>query len=225
MSYLIRASFVLPYEPALPEQDRVHRLILEKQFRQVRSSARNVIAVSTFSGAENGRNAGKSLASAIGKALDCDVKGRVSVAEIVDEQVEPVSIARPAQKRTVRVCFSATFRPGEARGKYTIFVGGDKIACEESLVLPSATTVNEAQYDTVDSALARLHEWAEGAGLNVKDLLVSVVSAAELVVKQARGQWSVKEPGLMERCGRVVKMASVFGEAAWLTPSEAREAA
>lgn len=97
--------------------------------------------------------------------------------------------------------------PGPGYGSYQLTINGQPEAVRRVELGPDLTN-NEAEYDTLLRALEELVRRAH----DPHRARLEIISDAELLVKQLRGEYRVRAPGLQPRVARVRELLDRFGD-------------
>ncbi len=131
---------------------------------------------------------------------------------------QPPASPAPAVSTTHPVPIQIVFdggsigNPGPGYGSYQLTVRG-KSEQPKRLQFGEGYTNNEAEYDTLIAALeAVLHRAKDPQRVELE-----IRGDSQLVIKQIKGEWKVKEPRMLERVQRVHGLLQQFGswKAAW----------
>lgn len=101
--------------------------------------------------------------------------------------------------------------PGWGYGSYAITRVQDGSQRVERLDLGDNCTNNEAEYDTLITALEDVSERVQAAGKRPADFTVEVRGDSNLVLRQVRGDWKAKDERMRYRRDVVRSLLSRFG--------------
>ena len=123
--------------------------------------------------------------------------------------------ASPAEIR-VRVVFDGGSKgnPGQGYGSYALLWPGQPQPEIIRLTFGSRVTNNEAEYDTLISALQDLVGRVQAAGGAPAQLYADIWGDSQLVVNQVNGTWKINKAPLQARCNQVRALLQQFGFAA-----------
>jgi ribonuclease HI len=102
--------------------------------------------------------------------------------------------------------------PGLGYGSYAIVRTQDGAQRLKRLVFGDGFTNNEAEYDSLISALRDLIQRIENAGQQPQDFALEVRGDSALVINQIQGKWKAREPRMRERRNRCVQLLGRFGQ-------------
>jgi ribonuclease HI len=136
------------------------------------------------------------------------------------EIMEPVPGQAP--EAPIRIIFDGGSRgnPGKGYGSYALDWPGlprQKV----QLRFGDRVTNNEAEYDTLISALEATTKKLEDGGAGPEAAQVEILGDSLLVVNQVLGEWEVKNPRMRTRCERVKYLLGQFGR--WHLAHHGRE--
>lgn len=100
--------------------------------------------------------------------------------------------------------------PGWGYGSYAISRVQDGAQRLERLDLGGPCTNNEAEYDTLITALQDLLHRIEEAGRRPEEFSVELRGDSALVLNQLQGRWKAKEPRMLERRDRCLSLLKRF---------------
>ncbi len=128
----------------------------------------------------------------------------------------PSQLSLGASSRTGPSDYIVTFdggsrgNPGPGYGSYAITRVQDGAQRLERLNLGEPTTNNEAEYDTLITALQDLLRRIDEAGRRPEEFALEVRGDSALVLNQVQGRWKAKEPRMRERRNRCVALLQRF---------------
>ncbi len=96
--------------------------------------------------------------------------------------------------------------PGQGYGSYQLTIRG-KAEQPKRLQFGDGYTNNEAEYDTLIAALEAVLRRAK----DPKRVQLEIRGDSQLVIKQIKGEWKVKEPRMLERVRRVHGLLQQLG--------------
>ena len=96
--------------------------------------------------------------------------------------------------------------PGQGYGSYRLSVRG-KAEQPKRLQFGPDYTNNEAEYDTLITAVEAVLRRAK----DPKRVQLEIRGDSQLVIKQIKGEWKVKEPRMLERVRRLHALLQQFG--------------
>lgn len=102
--------------------------------------------------------------------------------------------------------------PGWGYGSYAIKRLQDGAQRLERLELGDNYTNNEAEYDTLITALQDLIGCIEKAGRQPQEFALEIRGDSTLVIRQLEGRWQAKEPRMKERRDRCRRLLRRFGQ-------------
>jgi ribonuclease HI len=88
---------------------------------------------------------------------------------------------------------------------------------QETVTVQSSITLDEAEYHTLNAALADLLTTLETAGRSPTDFKICVESSRDLMLKQIQGIYGVKSERLIPLHGKTRQLIRQFGGVDWLT--------
>ena len=102
--------------------------------------------------------------------------------------------------------------PGTGYGSYQLTIRGKREA-PKRLEFGAGYTNNEAEYDTLIAALEAIIRRAK----DPRRVQLEIRGDSQLVIKQIKGEWKIKEPRMRERVQRVHALLQQIGgwNAAW----------
>lgn len=102
--------------------------------------------------------------------------------------------------------------PGWGYGSYAITRVKDNARRLERLDFADNYTSNEAEYDTLITALQDLLQRIDKASRQPQEFALEVRGDSSLVIKQVQGTWKAKEPRMKERRDRCLRLLRRFGQ-------------
>ncbi len=87
---------------------------------------------------------------------------------------------------------------------------------EETVTVPNAITLDEAEYHTLNGALADLLSTLETAGRPPAEFKIRVESSRDLMIKQIQGVYGVKSERLIPLHGKTRQLIRQFGGVDWV---------
>lgn len=144
------------------------------------------------------------------------VSGRVVVGAPASKGEDPPNQMQPlpgqAPEKPIQIIFDGGSRgnPGEGYGSYALDWPGQRRQLVQ-LQFGQNVTNNEAEYDTLISALEAVAERLEKSGANPSSARVEAWGDSQLVIKQVNGEWRAKEARLRRRRDRAQKILKRFG--------------
>ncbi len=117
-------------------------------------------------------------------------------------------IADDGDRVPIRLVFDggSIGNPGKGYGSYQLTVRG-KAEPPKRLDFGGGYTNNEAEYDTLIGALEAVIRRAKDPGR----VQLDIRGDSQLVIKQIKGEWKIKEPRMLQRVQRVRAMLEQFG--------------
>lgn len=144
------------------------------------------------------------------------VRSKVVVGAPTGSNVAALDVMAPvpgqAPEEPIRLIFDGGSRgnPGKGYGSYALDWPGLPQQVVQ-LRFGDRVTNNEAEYDTLISALEATIKKLEDSGASPKAARVEIFGDSLLVVNQVLGKWEVKNPRMRTRCDRVKYLLSQFG--------------
>lgn len=146
------------------------------------------------------------------------VSGKIVVGAPVPETKEPDPHSMPplpgqAPERPIGVIFDGGSKgnPGQGYGSYALRWPGE----QQQLVrlrFGDHVTNNEAEYDTLITALEAIIKRLRDAGADPKTARVDIRGDSLLVINQVRGEWQCKQERLQTRCRQARSLLQQLGE-------------
>jgi ribonuclease HI len=142
--------------------------------------------------------------------------------------VAPAAVEdQPAASKGATVPITVVFdggsrgNPGEGYGSYQLTVRG-KAEPPKRLTFGGGYTNNEAEYDTLIAALEAIAKRAK----DPRRVQLEIRGDSQLVIRQIKGEWKIKEPRMLQRVQRVHALLKQFGswQARWHDRSNSVEA-
>lgn len=134
-----------------------------------------------------------------------------SAGTVESERPQTTAEASPPQQR-VSIVFDGGSKgnPGPGYGSYQVTWNGDADPVQR-LTLGRQLTNNEAEYDTLISALAAVVRELEQHGQDPSQVTLQVRGDSQLVINQVTGRWQASEPRMRERRDAVRQLLARFG--------------
>ncbi len=131
---------------------------------------------------------------------------------VADES--PPAVAPPAESAVsyppvpIHIIFDggSIGNPGQGYGSYQLSVRG-KVEQPKRLQFGAGYTNNEAEYDTLITAVEAVLRRAK----DPKRVQLEIRGDSQLVIKQIKGEWKIKEPRMLERVRRLHALLQQFG--------------
>lgn len=146
------------------------------------------------------------------------VSGRVVVGAPAAQKVEPEPHLMPplpgqAPEQPIGIVFDGGSRgnPGQGYGSYALRWPGEQQQVVR-LRFGDHCTNNEAEYDTLLTALDAILKRLRNAGADPSTARLDIRGDSLLVVNQVHGRWQCKEARLQSRCQRARTLLQQFGE-------------
>ncbi|MBX3013498.1 MAG: reverse transcriptase-like protein [Caldilineaceae bacterium] len=126
-----------------------------------------------------------------------------------------------APEQPIAIVFDGGSRgnPGQGYGSYALYWPGEP-AHVVRLRFGNQATNNEAEYDTLITALEAILKRLRDAGADPKTARLDVRGDSLLVINQVQGIWQCKEVRLQSRCQQARTLLQQFGE--WRLQHHAR---
>lgn len=83
--------------------------------------------------------------------------------------------------------------PGPGYGSFVLFADGTEVR-RRHLELGPRLTNNEAEYEALIAGLQDALGWLQGRGVDPAKVEIEVRGDSQLVIRQLRGAWKVREP-------------------------------
>lgn len=146
------------------------------------------------------------------------VSGKIVVGAPTTQKAEPDPHLMPplpgqAPEQPIGVIFDGGSRgnPGQGYGSYALRWPGEAQQVIK-LRFSEHCTNNEAEYDTLTTALEAILKRLRTAGADPKTARVDIRGDSLLVVNQVHGRWQCKEARLQSRCQKARTLLQQFGE-------------
>lgn len=154
-----------------------------------------------------------------GDAYRSPVSGRVVVGSPQHKDEPPASVMRPlpgqAPEQPIRIVFDGGSKgnPGQGYGSYAL----EWPAYPRQVVrlqFGNRVTNNEAEYDTLISALEAVIKRLTETGADPRSAKVEVWGDSQLVINQVNGEWEANKPEMRVRRDKARALLDRFGTAA-----------
>jgi ribonuclease HI len=127
---------------------------------------------------------------------------------LVTDPPPPQPTSDNAAKVPIRIVFDggSIGNPGKGYGSYQLTVRG-KAEPPKRLDFGDGYTNNEAEYDTLIGALEAVISRAKEPGR----VQLDIRGDSQLVIKQIKGEWKIKEPRMLQRVQRIRALLDQVG--------------
>lgn len=146
------------------------------------------------------------------------VSGKIVVGAPTTQQAEPDPHLMPplpgqAPEQPIGIVFDGGSRgnPGQGYGSYALRWPGEQQQVVR-LRFGNQATNNEAEYDTLLTALEAILKRLRDAGADPKTARLDIRGDSLLVINQVQGIWQCKEARLQSRCQKARTLLQQFGE-------------
>lgn len=146
------------------------------------------------------------------------VSGKIVVGAPTPETRDPdphamSPIPGQAPERPIGVVFDGGSKgnPGQGYGSYALRWPGEQQQVVR-LRFGNQATNNEAEYDTLITALEAILKRLRDAGADPKTARLDIRGDSLLVINQVRGEWQCKQARLQARCQQARTLLQQFGE-------------
>ena len=130
---------------------------------------------------------------------------------------QPATIAsKPVSDHHYLVRLFATMT-GKSRSEGYYELRTPSRARQATLQVPNTITLDEAEYHTLNTALADLLKTLEAAGRTPSEFKICVESSRDLMIKQIQGIYGVKSERLIPLHGKTRQLIRQFAGVDWLT--------
>ena len=114
--------------------------------------------------------------------------------------------------------------PGQGYGSYELRTCDDRSRIERR-TYGDRVTNNEAEYRTLIDGLTDILATLRAAGKDPRVYRIRVQGDSQLIIRQVRGQYQVRQQGLKPLCDQVRTLAAEFGSVDWIWHERANSVA
>jgi len=225
MKVQLTAVYSLPYSPAPAKMDELGKIIGKDAIR-LSTSSRTIAVQKIVSGMDDAKLFAQKTGSVINKSLDARIEGKLYLREVSDQpEVLPLLFERQTKldlQEEYKLVFGAVCSQTQALGSVGLYRGSKRIFYSDNVVL-DAHQINIAQYEALLHGLNEAWSYIMMEGEDESTVTLNIVSPAELVIKQCRGQWSIKDPTFVRFVAEVHRIGANFKCLRFLLPDEVKK--